>query len=164
MGQPWGKTALVTGWGMNDQSFTPNDIEDYYTASYAGLSHRFSNRMNVEALAEDLRTWRIFGPRSGIAQSLRPAGTFTFSPTRRWTIQANASYSNNRSFHAYDAVQGGFSISYVRAFHRTFNAESGKVSVQYPIRFSAGIQQQDFLNFSQGTNQQYRPYISITLF
>lgn len=164
VGEPWGKTALVTGWGMNDQSFTPNNIEDYYTASYIGLSHRFSNRLNIEALAEDLRTWRIFGPRSGIAQALRPAGTFTFSPTRRWTIQANASYSDNRSFHAYDAVQGGFSISYVRALHRSFNAESGKVSVQYPIRFSAGIQQQDFLNFSQGSNQQFRPYISITVF
>lgn len=164
VGQPWGKTALVTGWGMNDQSFTPNNIEDYYTASYVGLSHRFSTRMNVEALAEDLRTWRIFGPRSGIAQALRPAGTFTFSPTRRWTIQANASYSSNRSFHTYDAIQGGFSVSYVRAFHRSFNAETGKVSLQYPIRFSGGFQQENFLNFSQGTNQQFRPYISITLF
>lgn len=164
VGAPWGKTALVTGWGMNDQTFTPVGTEDYYTASYIGLSHRFSERMNVEGIVQDLRTWRIFGPRSGIAQAVRPGGTFTFSPTRRWTVEASASYSSNRSFHAYDAVQGGFNVSYVRAFHRSFNDESGEVSLQYPIRFSAGIQQQSFLNFSQGSNHQFRPYISITLF
>lgn len=164
VGEPWGKTALVTGWGMNDQSFTPANIEDYYTASYAGLSRRFSEHLNIEAVAEDLRAWRIFGPRSGIAQSLRPAGTVTYSPTRRWTLQASTSYSSNRSFHAYDAIQDGFSLSYVRAFHRSFNAETGIVSLQYPIRFSAGFQQQTFFNFSKGSNQQFRPYISITLF
>lgn len=164
VGEPWGKTALVTGWGSNDQTFTPVGIEDYYTASYIGLAHRFSDRLNVEGVAEDLRTWRVVAPKSGIAQALRPGGTINFSPTRNWSLQASTLYSSNRSFHAYDATQNSFSLSYARAFHRKFNAENGEVSLEYPIRFSAGFQQETFFNFAHGSNQQFRPYISITLF
>jgi hypothetical protein len=164
VGQPWGNTALVTGWGANDQQFTPAKIEDYYTSSYIGVTHRFSDRLNIEALVEDLRTWRVFHARSAIAQALRPAGTVTFDPTRNWSVQASTVYSSTRSFHVYDSFQNSFSVSYSRAFRRNFNAETGEVSLQYPIRFSAGIQQETFFNFPNGSNQQFRPYISITLF
>jgi hypothetical protein len=34
----------------------------------------------------------------------------------------------------------------------------------YPIRFSAGMQQENFYNFSGGNSQQLRPYVSITIF
>lgn len=164
VGEPWGKTALVTGWAANDQQFTPENIEDYYTSSYIGISHRFSDRFNVQAIAEDLRTWRIFHAKSAIAQALRPAGTISFKPAENWSLQASTAYSSTRSFHAYDSYQNGFSVSYSRAFRRNFNAETGNVSLQYPIRFSAGIQQETFFNFPNGHNQQFRPYISITLF
>ncbi|HET8637202.1 MAG TPA: tetratricopeptide repeat protein, partial [Acidobacteriaceae bacterium] len=164
VGSPWGRTALVTGWGANHQTFSPSGTEDYYTASYIGLTHRFSEKFSVEGLVQDLRTWRIFNSRSGIAQVLRPAGTIDFSPTRNWAIQASTSYSSNRSFHVYDAFQNSFSISYSHALRRNFNADTGEVSLQYPIRFSAGIQQETFFNFPGESNQQFRPYISITLF
>src|ERR1700721_2349186 len=52
VGSPWGKTALVTGWGSNDQKFTSNSLgntENYYTSSYIGLTRRFSTRLNIEA-------------------------------------------------------------------------------------------------------------------
>ncbi len=164
VGQPWGKTALVTGWGSIDQQFTPVGIEDYYTSAYVGLTHRFSDRLDVEALAGDLRAWRVVGARSGIAQALRPAGTVNFSPRRNWQLQASSAYFNNRSFHPYDAIQNSFSASYTRPFNRTLNDESGEIHVQYPIRFSAGFQQESFYNFSNGHSQQFRPYVSITLF
>ncbi len=164
VGAPWGKTALVTGWGTNDQVFTPVGIEDYYTSSYAGLTHQFSQRFSVEGLAEDLRAWRVFEGRSGIAQALVPAGTVEFAPTRNWALHASGSYSSNRSYHAYNAIQDGFSVSYTRPFHRTLSDESGDVNVQYPIRFSAGFQQETFFNFTHGKNQQFRPYVSITIF
>ncbi len=164
VGEPWGKTALVTGWGSNDQLFSPVAIEDYYTASYIGLTHRFSERLNVEAVAEDLRAWRTVGPRSGIAQALRPAGTIDFSPTRHWDFQASTAYSSPRSFHVYDNIQSGFSISYATPLHRNFDNETGEVQLQYPIRFSAGLQQDNFLNFTSGQKDQLRPYVSITLF
>jgi tetratricopeptide (TPR) repeat protein len=164
VGAPWGKTALVTGWGSNDQQFTPVATENYYTASYIGFTHHFSERLNIEAVAEDLRAWRTVGTRSGIAQALRPAATIDFSPTRHWDFQASTAYSSTRSFHVYDTIQSGFNVSYATPLHRKFDDASGEVQLQYPIRFSAGLQQEDFLNFTSGRNEQLRPYVSITLF
>ncbi|MGH9616596.1 MAG: tetratricopeptide repeat protein [Acidobacteriaceae bacterium] len=165
VGEPWGKTALVTGWGANDQQFTPVGIENYNTSSYIGLTHRFSPRWNVEAIAEDLRAWRLVGIRTGIAQALRPAGTVDFSPSRNWQIQASTSYDNTRSFHVYDMIQSGVALSYVRPLGHAFRDETGNVDIKYPIRFSAGFQEETFPNFSYGNTQTtFRPYVSITLF
>jgi hypothetical protein len=164
VGAPWGKTALVTGWGANDQQFSPVNYEDYLTSSYLGIERRFGERLNLRAVAEDLRAWRVVGTNSGIAQNLRPAGTVDFTPNHKWDLQVSTAYSSTRSFHAYDAIQNGFSISYARPFRRKFNDDSGAVVLQYPIRFSAGIQQETFFNFTGGQNQQFRPYVQISLF
>lgn len=164
VGEPWGKTALVTGWGENDQKFSPAGIEDYYTSSYIGLDRRFGEHLDVKALMEDLRAWRTVAPRSGLAQAIRPAGSVQWNATRKWSLQASGAYSNNRSFHVYDAVQSSFAVSYGMPFHREFKDETGDVVLQYPIRFSAGVQQETFFNFTGGQNQQLRPYVSITLF
>jgi hypothetical protein len=164
VGTPWGKTALITGWGMNDQQFSPVRYEDYSTSAYVGLEHRFSDRLSVRAIAEDVRAWRTVNTQSGIAQNLRPAASVDFSPKRNWEIQAASAYSSNRAFHIYDAIQNGVSISYARPFHRSFKGELGPVVLAYPIRFSAGIQQQTFMNFSGGHSQQFRPYVQISIF
>lgn len=164
VGAPWGKTALLTGWGSSDQQFSPVHFEDYLTSSYLGLERRFGERLKVRAVAEDLRAWRVVGTRSGIAQNLRPAGTVDFTPNNKWDLQVSTAYSSTRSFHAYDAIQNGFSISYARPFHRKFKDDSGAVLLEYPIRFSAGIQQETFFNFTGGQNQQFRPYVRISLF
>ena len=164
VGSPWGKTALVTGWGANHQEYSPQNYKNYYTASYIGLERRFGDRLNVRAMAEDLRAWRVFGDNSAIAQNLRPSGTVDFTPSRSWDVQGSFAYSSTRGFHVYDAMQSGFSVSYARPFHRKFNAEDGEVSLQYPIRFSAGMQDESFFNFPGAHSQQFRPYVSITLF
>jgi tetratricopeptide (TPR) repeat protein len=165
VGEPWGKTALVTGWAANDLQFQPENIVNFYTSSYIGLDHRFSDRWDVRAIAEDLRTWRIVGARFAIAQALRPAGTVVFRPTRNWSVQGSASYSNTRGFHVYDAVQNGFAVSYAMPFRRGFHSEGGEeIPLQYPIRFSAGLQQESFFNFPGAHSQQFRPYFSISLF
>jgi tetratricopeptide (TPR) repeat protein len=165
VGSPWAKSALITGWGSNDQQFTPNGIENYNTSSYIGLTHRFSTRWNAEAMVEDLRGWRVVGIRSGNAQALRPAGTVNFFPTQHWSIQASTAYDSTRSFHVYDMTQNGLAISYTRPFGNTFNDETGKIELKYPIRFSAGFQEQTFPNFSYGnTRTIFRPYVSITVF
>jgi len=164
VGRPWGKTALVTGWGGRDDKFSPVISEDYYTSAYLGIEHRFSQRLQFRVIAEDLRAWRIFGGKSAIAQALRPAGSVEFSPTRNWSVQASAAYSRNMGAHVYDAVQGGFAVSYQMPVHRTFKEEGKEVELQYPIRFSAGMQQETFFNFTGGQNHQFRPYLSITLF
>ena len=164
VGAPWGKTALVTGWGMNDQSFSPVRFEDYSTASYVGLERRFSDRLSVRAIAEYLRAWRTVGANSGIAQNLRPAGSIDFSPKRNWEIQASSAYSSNRGFHIYDAIQNGVSVSYAKPFHRKYAGDLGPVLLEYPIRFSAGIQQETFMNFTAAPNEQFRPYVQISVF
>ena len=164
VGAPWGKTALVTGWGASRQTFSPIKYQDYLTSSYIGVERKFRERFHLRVVAEDLRAWRIVGSNSGIAQNLRPAGTVDFTPNHKWDIQASSSYSNTRGFHAYDALQNGFAVSYARPFHRRFNDDSGAVVLQNPIRFSAGMQTEDFLNFTGGHQQQLRPYLRISLF
>jgi len=164
VGAPWGKTALITGWGSNDQKFSPVNYEDYLTSSYIGIDRHFGSKLDVRAMAEDVRAWRIVGTNSGIAQNLRPAGTVDFAPSHSWDMQFSSAYSSTRSFHVYDAIQNGFTISYAKPFRRKFNDDSGEVVLQYPVRFSAGIQQETFFNFTGGQNQQFRPYVSISLF
>jgi len=170
IGAPWSKTALVTGWGMNHQRFPSSQLgssENYYTSSYIGLTHRFTPRLGAEAIVEDLRAWRVvpFSPiHSAISQALRPAATIDFSPTPQWSIQASTSYESTRGFHVYDINQNGLSVSYSRPLGRSFNDQTGEARLKYPIRVSAGIRQETFLNFSQGHNLQFRPYVSISIF
>ena len=177
VGSPWGKTALVTGWGSNDQMFTSKQLgntENYFTSSYIGVTRRFSTHLNIEAIVEDLRSWRVVPyvnhpsgttvVYSGIAQALRPAATFDFSPSRHWDLQASTAWDDTRDFHLYDMTQNSIAVSYMRPFGRSFYDDNGEVHLRYPIRFSAGIQEQTFPNFTQGSDQQFRPYVSITLF
>jgi tetratricopeptide (TPR) repeat protein len=164
VGAPWGKTALLTGWGATDQFFTPDNFENYYTSAYIGMEHRFSDRLNARAILEDLRSWRVVTAAEGIAQNLRPAGMVEYRPNRNWDLQANTAFSSPRSFHAYDAFQNGFSVTYARPFRRKFRDDSGDVVLQYPIRFSAGLQEETFFNFTGGQNTQFRPYVRISLF
>ncbi len=164
VGRPWGKTALVTGWGARDEQFSPIIREFYYTATYLGIEHQVSPRLNFRVVAEDLRAWRVEQNRFAIAQAIRPAGSIEFSPTRNWSLQAAMAYSRNMSFHVYDAVQSSFVVSYAMPVHRRFKDESGEVELQYPIRFSAGMGQESFFNFPGGQSQQFRPYVEISLF
>ena len=164
VGAPWGKNALVTGWGANDQVFHPAEIEDYLTSSYIGFEHRFSQRLMVRGMLEDLRAWRVVHGRSAIAQDVRPAASVDFKPRRNWEIQATTAFSSTRSFHLYDATQNGFSVSYARPFKRRFRDDSGELMLQYPIRFSGGVQTETFFNFPGGHSQQIRPFIQVSIF
>ena len=164
VGRPWGKTALITGWGAIDQLFTPVNFEDYYTSSYIGLERRFTEHFMARGMVEDLRAWRIVNGASAIAQNLRPAFSIDYSPRRNWNVRASTAYSSTRGFHAYDATQNGFSVSYAHPFKRRFHDDSGAVVLQYPIRFSAGLQEESFFNFSGSQSQQLRPFVQISIF
>jgi tetratricopeptide (TPR) repeat protein len=164
VGRPWGKTALVTGWGARDEQFYPVSREYYYTSSYVGIERRVSERLNFRVVAEDLRAWEVQENKYAIAQALRPAGSVQFNPTRNWSLQATGAYSRNMGFHAYDAIQSGFAVSYQMSIRHGFKNESGQVDVRYPIRFSAGMQQENFFNFPGPQSEQIRPYVQISLF
>ena len=164
VGRPWGQNALIAGWGANDEQFTPVGIEDYFTSSYIGFARRFSPRWNAQAVVEDVRAWRVVTPRSGTAQAVRYAGTINFNINPSWDVQASLAYENTKTYHAYDATQNGFSVSYIKALHHNINASTGEVEAQYPLHFSAGFEQEKFFNYTPGKNQQFRPYVSITIF
>jgi hypothetical protein len=67
--------------------------------------------------------------------------------------------------HAYDAFETGFSVSYALPIHRTLEDNGRSLEVRYPIRFSAGMQQEAFFNFpGTNSNHQFRPYVQISIF
>ena len=70
VGRPWGSTSLITGYSARDLLFRPFVEEYFNTSSYAGLQHKFGNRLTAAVLAEDLRSWRVQGTQYAIAQAL----------------------------------------------------------------------------------------------
>ncbi|MFZ0395016.1 MAG: tetratricopeptide repeat protein, partial [Terracidiphilus sp.] len=165
VGSPWGRTALLTGWGENKQTFSPVNYQNYYTSSYIGLEHRFGDHLDMRAMLEDLRSWRVVGLNSGIAQDLRPAGGFDYTFRHNWDFEASSAFSSARGFHIYDATQNGFSVSYAMPFRRrVLNDEDGQLTYAYPIRFAAGVEDESFFNFPGTHSQQLRPYAGITIF
>jgi len=170
VGTPWGKNALVTGWGATNQMFNSSSLgnsRNFNTSSYIGLSRTFSPKLSAEAIVEDIRAFRIepYSPiHSAISQGLRPAATVHYSPTKRWDFQASSSYESTRGFHVYDMTENAFTVSYVRPLDRMFNEGTGEMHLKYPIRFSAGVRQEGFINFGQGSNEKLVPYFSLTIF
>jgi hypothetical protein len=164
VGRPWHKTAFLTGWGSRDLQFTPLIREYFYTSAYVGVEHKFSDQLSFKVLAEDLRAWRVVDNNYAIAQAIRPAGSVEYSPTRNWTVRGSMAYSRNQGFHAYDAVQSGFSLSYARPIARSFRDANDQVVLRYPLRFAVGMQQESFFNFAGSGTQQFRPYIQVSIF
>jgi hypothetical protein len=95
VGRPWGKTALVTGWGGRDEQYFPVIREYYYTSTYAGIERRFGENLRLRAVGEYLRSWRVEGQRFAIAQAFRPAASIEYSFKKNWTIEASSAYSRN---------------------------------------------------------------------
>ncbi len=164
VGRPWRKTAFVTGWGSRDLQFSPLIREYFYTSAYVGIEQKVSDRLSFKIIAEDLRAWRVEDDRYAIAQAIRPAGSVEYSPARNWSLRGSFAYSRNMGFHAYDAVQSGFALSYARPISRTFRDGEEEVALRYPLRFSAGMQQESFFNFTGSNSQQFRPYVQVSIF
>ncbi len=80
------------------------------------------------------------------------------------SAEASFSYSRGMSFHDYDNVQSGFFISYVKPWRRMLNDATGAVPVEYPLRFSFGIQNQEFASFAGRGVAQFAPVVRLTLF
>ena len=56
-------------------------------------------------------------------------------------------------------------VSYTRHLRRKVDDGVGQVPVDYPIRFSAGFEQDYFYNFSgSGSSMVFRPVFRLTVF
>jgi tetratricopeptide (TPR) repeat protein len=164
VGRPWSKTAMVTGYAVRDLTFTPLPREFYTTSTYAGLSRKFGEKTKITVIGEYIRSWRTQDTIGVTAQALRPAAQFEYRPNPYWSVEADGAYSRGEGFHDYDNVQNGIYISYTKPLRRTWNDGTGEVPVDYPIKFSVGFEQQDFMNFTGHAQTIFRPVFRLSLF
>jgi tetratricopeptide (TPR) repeat protein len=164
VGRPWGSTSLITGYSARDLLFRPLVEEYFYTSTYAGLQHKFGNRLTAAVLAEDLRSWRVQNTQYAIAQALLPGGRFDFRATRHWDVQGSFVLSRGMGYHPYDNVQSELLVSYVHGLHGSVRDSGDQVPVRFPMRFSLGVQQQTFYNFPGSSTSTVLPVVHFTLF
>jgi hypothetical protein len=165
VGRPWSNTAMITGYSVRDLQFNPLIREYFTTATYVGLQRKFMDqKLSVSVLGEYIRSWRVQDVLFATGQAARPALQVRYRPNNRWSVEGFTSYSLGMGSHDYDNVQSGFFISYVKPWRRMLNDATGEVPVEYPLRFSIGIEGQDFGSFAGHGVTQFRPVVRLTLF
>jgi hypothetical protein len=164
VGRPWGKTALITGYGVRDVLFRPLIREYYTTDAYIGVQRRVGTRIQFSVLADYVRSWKVQDSEFAIAQAIHPAATFEYKKSAQWSFQGAFSLSRGEGFHTYDNVQTGFLVSYVKPLRGAIREGGQEVPVANPLRFSFGIQQQSFYNFSGNASNSFFPVIRLGFF
>lgn len=165
VGRPWGHDSMITGYYVRDLLFRPAIREFFTTSTWAGWKHKFGENLSVTVLGTYIRSWRVQDLDFTIAQALVPGARFEYQINKTWSVSAAGYMSHGEGFNLYNNVQSGFLVTYTKGMHRKFDDGTGAMSVDYPIRFSAGMQQQSFYNFpgSSGTSA-FRPVINISFF
>ena len=95
-------------------------------------------------LGKYIRSWRVQDLDFATAQILVPGARVDYKINERWSFDGSFDYTRGEGFHLYDNVQSGFLISYMRPWRRSIEDSSGALAVDYPLRFSIGLQQQSF--------------------
>ncbi len=167
VGRPWGKTALITGYTRRDLTYSPLVRQYFTTSGYGGLQRKFlEQKLTASLLAEYIRAYRVQDTLWATAHVLRPVGSIQYNVNPSWSVSGQAAYEGGSSFQQYDNVYGSFFISYLRPLHRTIGDDAGRLSVEYPLQFSFGVQAEQFPNFT-GTAQSgtlIRPVFRLTIF
>ena len=165
VGRPWGSNALVTGYSVRDLLFRPSVREFFTTSTWAGMEHKFGQKMSLTVLGKYIRSWRVQDLTFATAQALIPGARFEYKPNDRWSFDGSMDFTRGEGFHLYDNVQSGFLISYVKPIRRSMNDVNGSLNVDYPLRFSVGLQQQSFFSYTgTGSNSAWRPVVKISIF
>jgi tetratricopeptide (TPR) repeat protein len=168
VGRPWGKNALVVGYTIRDLQFNPIVSEFFSTSSYIGFQRKFGQRVTITPMVEMIRSWRVQAPQYARAEVFMPAGSFEYRPTEKWTVNGNFAWQSGRGkdplLHAYDNMQSGIYISYLKPLRQNRRDGLGEFPVEYPIRFSFGVQEQDFFNLAGHGQTEIVPVIRLTLF
>ena len=165
VGRPWGSNALVTGYSARDLVFRPLIREFFTTSTWAGMEHKFGQKTSVTVLGKYIRSWRVQDLTFATAQALIPGARFEYKPNDRWSFDGSMDFTRGEGFHLYDNVQSGFLISYVKPIRRSVNDVNGSLNVDYPLRFSVGLQQQSFFSYTgTGSTSAFRPVVRISIF
>ena len=166
VGRPWGSNFLVTGYSVRDLQFHPLVREFFTTSTWLGYEHKFGNTLSVTGLGKVIRSWRVQDLDFATAQVLVPGVRIEYKPNDRWSVDGSFDLSRGEGFHLYDNVQSGFLISYMKPIRRSVNDLNGPVNVDYPLKFSIGLQQQTFYSFTgaAGSTSSFRPVVQISIF
>ena len=166
VGRPWGNNYLLTGYYVRDLLFQPLVREFFTTSTWLGFEHKFGQKLAVTGLARYIRSWRVQDLDFATAQAMVPGARVEYLVNGRWSVAGSLDYSRGEGYHLYDNVQTGFLISYVKPIRRNVNDAHGPLGVDYPLRFSVGIQQQSFYSFSgaAGPTSSFRPVAQISIF
>ena len=163
VGRPWGKTALITGYGIRDLQLHPTIREYFSTDAYGGLEHTFGRNWKATGLAELIRSWRVQETNYAIAQAVRPSIEVEYRRNNRWSFYGSFAMTRGFGMHNYDNVEGGFLLSYTKPW-RGRDAVLPDMTVNYPVRFSVGVRTQSFYDFGAGSHNTIVPVFRITLF
>ncbi|HVP63477.1 MAG TPA: tetratricopeptide repeat protein [candidate division Zixibacteria bacterium] len=164
VGRPWGHTQLITQYDVRDVLYRPLIREFYSTSTAAGIQHEFGDKVKLAVLGEYIRSWRVQDLQYWIAQAMRPAAQVSWQVTKRWDVNGQFSFSRGQGFHQYDNTLSSLLISYVVPIRRSIADGSGELPVEYPLRLSFGIENQDFFNFTGQSQTILRPVIRLRLF
>lgn len=164
VGRPWGRTALLTSYQVRDLQFTPVISEFFSTTTSIGLQRQFGEKLTVAILGDYIRSWRVQDLTFALAQAMRPGAELNYRINNNWSVDGNFTFSRGQGFHDYDNVQSSLLINYLRPFRRGVDDGSGSVPVEYPLRFSFGIQNANYMNFAGRAQTILRPVVRLSLF
>jgi tetratricopeptide (TPR) repeat protein len=165
VGRPWGNNSLVTGYSVRDLLFRPLPREFFTTDTWVGMEHKFGEKLAVTVLGKYIRSWRVQDLTFATAQALIPGARVEYKHNERWSFEGSMDLTRGEGFHLYDNVQSGFLISYVKPLRRSMNDVNGSLNVDYPLRFSVGVQQQTFYGYTGiGGTSSFRPVARISIF
>jgi tetratricopeptide (TPR) repeat protein len=165
VGRPWSRTKLLTGYMLDDLMFRPLVREWFSTNAYIGVERRFGKSLRLRFIGAYTRGWRVQDLSYVIAQEARPGAEFTYKATKNWTVDGKFYLSRGMGMHDYDNMRSGLLVTYTHHWRRSVDDGLGRVPVDYPIRFSAGIEQDNFYNFTGGGQSNVvRPVIRLTIF
>lgn len=163
-GRPWNRTKFVTSYSVRDLQFHPLVREFYTTTTSAGIQRQFGAKLTLALLGDYTRAWRVQNLQYWIAQAMSPAARLEYRANNRWSVNGYFSLSRGMGIHDYDNVQSTVLINYVKALRHKVSDEAGEVSVQYPLRFSVGVQSANYFNFTGRNQAILLPVVRLTIF
>jgi tetratricopeptide (TPR) repeat protein len=166
VGRPWGKTAFVTGYTRRNLTFAPLVRQFFTTSTYAGVSRKFGEKLTVTALGEYIRSYRVQDTLTATAQALRPGGTIEYRPNNSWSVNGEFAYTRGEILQDYNNFFTAFYVSYTRPLRRIVSDSAGSFAVDYPLRFSFGLETEQFPNFvgTAKSGTMIRPVFRLTVF
>jgi len=166
VGRPWGKTAFITGYTRRNLTYSPLVRQFFTTSTYAGIQRKFGQKLTITGLGEYIRSYRVQDTLTATAQALRPGGTIEFRPNLAWSVNGEFAYTRGEILQDYNNFYSAFYVSYARPLRRIITDSAGSFAVDYPLRFSVGVETEQFPSYAGAVKnvQLIRPIFRLSVF